>query len=149
MNKNVKYSYDDRKHIVQLIENLKNNEDYNEIFEILMNDKNLMNDDSYTSNSNGVFLNLSVVTDETLNQIIKYLNKVNKRKKNHIDVDVDVIPNVNLAKNDRAYKLSNYEKNILKQRKIKKALNQDDEYEELKLFAKKGTKKRVVKKKLI
>lgn len=131
--KKTKYSRDDRKHIVQLIENLKNNEDYVAIFEILMEDAS----NSYTQNSNGIFLNLSVVTDTTLEKINKYLNKVNKRKENQIDVDVDVIPNADDDKNARAYKLSNYEKNIIKQRNLKKVLNDDNEYQEMKITAKK------------
>lgn len=139
-----KYSRDERKHIVESIENLKNNEDYVAIFEILTDD----GANSYTQNSNGVFLNLSVVSDDTLLKIIKYLKKINRMKPNNVDVDVDIIPNGNLTKNDRAYKLSNYEKNILKQRNLKKVLNEDNEYEELRFSAKKkktSTKSKVKK----
>lgn len=49
--KKSQYSRDDRKHIVQLIENLKNDKDYVAIFEILTDDSA----NSYTLNSNGVF----------------------------------------------------------------------------------------------
>lgn len=132
MNKTTKYSRDDRKHIVELIENLKNDSDYVAIFEILVTDvKN-----AYTVNSNGVFLNLSVVSDVTLDKISKYLKKVNKKRISQIEVDVDIIPNVNDNMVDRTYKLTNYEKNILKQRNLKKVLNEDNEYEELKFTSK-------------
>jgi len=128
-----KYSRDDRKHIVELIENLKNDQDYVAIFEILTDDTV----SSYTQNSNGVFLNLSTVSDATLEKINKFLQKINKKRANQIEVDVDIIPNGSICKNDRTYKLSNYEKNILKQRNLKKVLNDDNDYEEFKFSAKK------------
>ena len=131
--KNSKYDRDDRIHIVQQIENLKNDEDYNAIFEILMGDPEI----SYTPNSNGLFLNFTSANDKTLDKISKYLRKVNKKQQNEIEVDVDVIPNTHNTKSDRTYKLSNYEKNILKQRNLKKVLNEDHEYEEMKLVSKK------------
>lgn len=127
-----KYTRDDRKHIVESIENLKNDEDYVAIFEILTDDTA----NSYTQNSNGIFLNLSAVSDTTLERINKYLKKINKKRVDQIEVDVDVIPGGNISKADRTYKLSNYEKNILKQRNLKKVLNDENEYEELRFSAK-------------
>lgn len=132
-----KYSRDDRKHIAESIENLKNNEDYATIFEILMDDTA----NSYTQNSNGVFLNLSSVSDKTLNSISKYLRKINRKKLNEIEVDVDVILDNETSDNDRTYKLSNYEKNILKQRNLKKVLNDESDYEEFKFSSKKYSDK--------
>ena len=122
-----KYSRNERKYIGQTIENLKNDEDYIAIFEILTDDIS----NSYTENTNGVFLNLSSVSDATLDKINKYLIKINKKKSNEIEVDIDVIPNNNALRNERMHKLSNYEKNILKQRNIKKVLNDENDYEEL------------------
>jgi hypothetical protein len=141
--KKSKYTRDDRKHIVEQIETLKNDADYVAIFEILTDDTA----NSYTQNSNGVFLNLSAVSDSTLDRINKYLNKVNKKKIAEIEVDIDIIPNAsNILKTDRAYKLSNYEKNILKQRNLKKVLNEENEYEELRFSAKKRKLNSVTKK---
>ena len=138
MNHKSKYSRDDRKHIVESIENLKNDKDYVAIFEILTDDEA----DLCTQNSNGVFLNLSIVSDATLDKIKKYLKKVNIKRISQIEVDIDIIPNANNVKIDRTYKLSNYEKNILKQRNLKKVLNEDNEYQELRITAnKKSTKK--------
>lgn len=128
-----KYTRDDRKFIVQSIENLKNDKDYVAIFEILTND----NENTYTLNSNGVFLNLSSVSDDTLDKITKYLKKINKKHINEIEVDVDMVPNISNSKCDKVYKLSNYEKNILKQRSLKKILNNEHDYQELKLTSKK------------
>lgn len=135
-NNKSKYTRDDRKHIVESIENLKNADDYVAIFEILTNDDSSL----FTHNSNGVFLNLSSVSDATLEKITKYLKKVNKKKTNEIEVDVDIIPNSNIIKNERIHKLSNYEKNILKQRNLKKVMNDDNDYEELKLSSNKKIK---------
>ncbi|BCS83177.1 hypothetical protein QLL95_gp0946 [Cotonvirus japonicus] len=132
--KKSKYSRDNRKHIVESIENLKNDEDYVEIFKILMRDEA----NSYTHNSNGVFLNLSLVSDKTLNQINKYINKLNNNNNNHIEIDTDVIPNFGSAKNERTYRLSNYEKNIIKQRNLKKDLECNNDYEEFRFSTKKS-----------
>jgi hypothetical protein len=74
-NKVSKYTRDDKKHIVELIENLKDDKDYAVIFDIFMGDSK----NSYTYNSNGVFLDLSAVTDKTLDKISKYLKKINNR----------------------------------------------------------------------
>jgi hypothetical protein len=128
-----RYSRDDKEHIANLIGNLKKDDDYAAIFDILTDD----NSTSYTKNSNGVFLNLSAVSDETLDRVKKYIKKVSKGKNNEIEMDTDIIPNANFSKNDRAYKLSNYEKNIIKQRNLKKILNDDNEYEEFNISSKK------------
>lgn len=131
MSQKHKYDRDERKHIAGLIENLKNKEDYIAIFEILMDDKA----NSYTQNSKGVFLNLSSVSNRTMRKIDRYLKKINKEKTNEIDLDVNVIPDQKITKSNRTYKLSNYEKNILKQRKLKKVLDDDSEYQVLKFSA--------------
>lgn len=125
--KKYKYSHDDRKCIAQSIENLKNDEDYVAIFEILTEDDS----NYYTQNSNGVFLNLSVVSNQTLGKIKKYLEKIKKAKYDQNEISIDTIPNTGPSKNNRQYKLSNYEKNIIKQRNLKKIMNQDDDYEKL------------------
>lgn len=139
MNVKSKYSHDDKKHIAELIENLKNHEDYIAIFEILMQDAS----NSYTINNNGVFLNLATVSDNTLTKIKKCLRNINRVKNNEIEIDVDVIPINSVQKTSRAYKLSNYEKNIIKQRDLKKILNEDDDnYEELTFSAKSSSRKK-------
>lgn len=128
-----KYTRDDKKHIVESIENLKNDQDYVAIFEILTSDDNIL----YTPNSNGVFLNLTSASDKTLDQIQKYLKKATRKRAVDTETETEIIPNAYSSKNERVYKLSNYEKNILKQRNLKKVLNDENEYEELKITAKK------------
>ena len=145
-----KYSYEDRKRIVELIENLKNNEHYdNAIFEILNDDEA----DSCTINSNGAFLNMSSISDRTLDHINKYLAKISRQKAKETDIETSIMSYTTDTKSERTYKLSNYEKNILKQRNLKKVLNEDNDYEELRFSLRKQSsskqaKKQVNKKKL-
>ena len=127
-----KYTRDDKKHIVECIENLKNDKDYVAIFEILTRDDNIL----YTPNSNGVFLNLTSASDKTLDQIHKYLKKATSKRTTDTEAETEIIPNAYSSKNERVYKLSNYEKNILKQRNLKKVLNEENDYEELKITQK-------------
>jgi hypothetical protein len=121
-----RYDNEDRKQIVRNIESLKNEKDYLAIFEILNEDEN----NSYTSNSNGIFLNISLVSDDTLDKVTKYLNKHNK--KNKMEIELDIIPRYPM-KSEKAYKHSTYEKNILKQRQLKKIMNDEKDYQELNL----------------
>lgn len=128
-----KYSREDRKYIVELIENLKNDDDYITIFDILTQDPANI----YTRNSNATFVNLSVLSDTTLDKISKYLKKINSAKSNEINTNTDIIPIAHSnIHTDRTYKLSNYEQNIIKQRNLKKMMNSENEYEELKFNTK-------------
>lgn len=112
-----RFNHTDRQSIVNSIENMKSESDYKKIFQILTLD----NECSYTVNSNGIFLNLSVVSDDTLDKINRYLAKVDARRRREIKLDVDAIPAQLAAikgKKTRAYKLSNYEKSILRQKNL-------------------------------
>jgi len=142
MNRNIKskYSHDDRKYIAQQIENLKNDEHYTAIFEILTSDDS----NSYYHNSNGVFMNLSEMSNKTLSKIKRYLDKIKKSEKDY-EADYDVIPNTGSMISNKPHKLSNYEKNIIKQRDLKKVLNEEDDYQELVFDTKKGAKKETKK----
>ena len=139
--KKSRYSYEDRKQIAQVIENLKNDADYIAIFEILLEENS-----KYTENSNGVFLNFSTVSDNSLDRISKYLRKINKKKCDEIDIDMVIVPQSNSLKQNRTHKLSNYEQNIIRQRNIKKVLNEESDYEEMKLDSKQAKKKVIPKK---
>lgn len=130
-----KYSRDDRIHLAEIIENLKNNEDCIAVFEILMKD----NANCYTHNSNGVFLNLSVVGDKTLTAIKNYLQKINQNGPIHCQTWIDSIPNDHLTAVNRIYKLSNRDKNILKQLNAN-GLNSINNYTELEFHKSKNKK---------
>jgi hypothetical protein len=128
-----KYTHEDRKHVVELIENLDDDDMYTQIFDILIkNSKDLC-----TKNNNGIFLNLSMVDDKTLDKVYNHLNKISKKKTQQIELDIDIIPSSTNEINERTYKLSNYEKNIIRQRNLKKVLNSDNEYQEMKINPKK------------
>lgn len=132
--KKTKYSREDRKYISNLIENLKDDDDYNKIFDILETDP----ENIYTSNSTATYVNLAVLHDSTLNKLSRYLKKVNDNKISEINIDTDVVlSSSNSQQNDRTYKLSNFEQNILKQKNLKKTMNADNEYEELNFNSKK------------
>ena len=136
------FNKEDRENIVRQIEKL-DSKHYTKIFCIFMEDEY----NSYTHNSNGVFLNLSVVSDDTMYKIEKYLTKLekeNKKKSKTIELDEDVIPcNLGCASDDRVYRLSNYEKNILKHKNMNKNLGEDEtEYEEIKFPSKKKNHKK-------
>lgn len=125
------FSYDDRKNMVESIENLKNNDHYLAIFTIISSNKNTV----FTQNSNGVFLDLTNLTDKTLTRINRYLNKINHDKLQEIHTDNDRIPCLSNDESEKTYKLSNYEKNIIKQRNFKK--NESNNYKEIEICSKK------------
>ena len=136
--KQSKYTRDDIKHINSLIENLKNDADYNMIFEILTNDPATVL--TYHPKTKETCLDLAVLSDKTLSKILAYLNKINDTKIIEIEVDTDTIPNITTSNKTRTYKLSNYEQNIIKQRNLKKTMNNEHEYEELKFNPKSKSK---------
>jgi len=109
-----RYSREDRKQVMKRIESLKDEEDYNNIFDILNEDSSNV----WTSNSGGVFIDLSIVHDTTLDKIDSYLDRLDRKRRKHIEVDTDVLPLSSGPASDRTYRLSNYEQNIIKQRKI-------------------------------
>ncbi|CAH6420054.1 Hypothetical protein MVR_LOCUS21 [uncultured virus] len=136
MSRRSKYSHDQIKFFGASIENLKDPNDYQAIFDILLRDPASF----CGENSKGSYANLSAVNDTTLGRIKRYLEKVSASRDNEIGVDNDVIPISDAQQPDRSYKRSNYEKNILKQRKLKKLQNEDDEYEELTFERKAGSR---------
>jgi dsDNA-specific endonuclease/ATPase MutS2 len=61
------YNYEERKHIFEQIKVLVQSEQ-EEIFRIIRKTK-----ENYTENSNGIFFDLSIVSDDTFNQIKEYI----------------------------------------------------------------------------
>ena len=124
--KNTKYSNNDRENITHMIGNLKNIDHYTEIFEILKCDKNI----EYTECSGQICLNMSVLTDRTLDKIVKYLKENCKQEKTKQIRKKKSVVEKKSKETKRIHKLSNYEKNILKQKNLKKILNKEEEYED-------------------
>ena len=54
-------------------------------------------------------------------------------------MNVDVIPTSNNRKNNRTYKFSNYEMNILKQQELRRVLNNENKYEVMNFVSKPKT----------
>ena len=73
------YTKSDKKIIASRIEQLNNKKIYLKLFKIIYTDNN-----NYTANSNGVFLNLNNLQDKTLSKIDHVLNIYDKFKKNKI-----------------------------------------------------------------
>jgi hypothetical protein len=70
---------EEKKKIVNRITNLKSKKKYIKLFNII--DKEYKD---YTDNSNGIFINLNCLTDNTLSKIVNFLDKNDvKRKKKH------------------------------------------------------------------
>ena len=69
-----------------------------------------------------------------------YRKVLGEKIREKIHVGIDIIPNIYNNKNERTYKLNNYEKNILKQKNLKKVLNNENDYQELHLVSKKTKK---------
>lgn len=129
-----KYSSEDKTSIVNRIQNLQNNENYYDIFKILKN-----NGVKYTPNTNGVFLQFGQASDETIDELVEYLNKAEKKtKKKKSGISIDAVsenlgldgddsedldsPNgtfgeINDTTNRRDKKISNHEKAVLRRSK--------------------------------
>src|SRR5690606_5328061 len=113
------------------------NKQYQEIFQILTNDSSV----DFMKNANGVFLNLSDVNEATLDKVVKYLKKNSKKKvpeTNDYEIDEKLFAKKdNNEKNTRPYKMSNYDKYIIRQKRITETIKTNE-----KEYEKKKTKKR-------
>ena len=138
-----KYSHHDRRSIQYSIEHLKNNDDFSNIFKILTTGGN-----SYTLKNNQMYMDISRTSDSILDQVSEYLYRVKISADEKIDVDDNIIPQCNDEFSHNKNKLSNYEKNILKQRRLKKNTGDGREYRHLKFddIDPKKTKKKTLKK---
>lgn len=69
-----KYNTEIRKKLVSKIDRLKNKENYIELYNIITNEIG----NNYSSNRNGIFINLNILSDKTIEEIIEFLdNKLN------------------------------------------------------------------------
>jgi hypothetical protein len=74
-----KYTISDKKIIASRIEQIKNKKIYLKLFKIITDDNN-----EYTTNTNGVFLNMNNLHDKTLTKIIHILDVYDDLKKKKI-----------------------------------------------------------------
>lgn len=141
MSRSRKYTHDEKKYMLEQIQNLKDPEHYSAIFEILCEDPKL----NFRLNGNDVYLNLAVATNKTLIALEKKLAIIYEEINSVKEEQVDVVPFSSNDSKNRAYKLSNYEKNLIKQRKLKKVLDEEADYAELDIKSKDLKKKSVGK----
>ena len=130
------FTYQDKKKMVYRIEQIKNKKNYIKLFKII-NNENI----KFTDNSNGIFINMNLLTDDLLQKIDNFLNLINNKTKDMIDidtinssVDTDYKPySIDEFSDYKTYgpKLSNYEKNIIKKNRY------NDESEDLDIVYKK------------
>ena len=101
------FTHNEKKIMASQIENISNKKDFKEIFKIIYE-----NNCNYIHNDNGVFINLNVLNDTTLEKIKNYLQKL-ENNKNIIPTPKEYIPYCS-DENSSDIKLSIQEKNILK-----------------------------------
>lgn len=109
-----KYNSHYRKKLVNKISKLNNKEDYIDIYNIIINDIGT----NFSSNINGLFLNVNLLSDNCIEGINMLLDK---KINNNIQIPDNTSITLTSYKSiiadtisDSDYKLSNQEKNIIK-----------------------------------
>ena len=65
-----KYNSDFRKKLITKIDRLNNNDDYVQLYYIIINDIG----NNFSSNRNGVFINLNLLNDNCIEKIISFID---------------------------------------------------------------------------
>lgn len=103
-------THHDKKTLAVRIEQLKNKKYYKHIFKII-HDTN----SKYTSNDNGIYLNINTMSDETLVKIKEFLDA--------LDMNKDIIPvpseYVPYSESESSITMSTHERNIIRRMKDK------------------------------
>jgi hypothetical protein len=98
-------THHEKKNIATRIEQLKNKRYYKHIFKIV-HDGNC----NYTSNDNGVYLNINALSDETLVKIREFLDYIEKNK-SVIPVPSEYTP---YSESESSISMSTHDRNILR-----------------------------------
>jgi hypothetical protein len=114
-----KFNTESRKKTVSKIEKLKDKSDYINVYNIILEDIGT----NFSSNRNGLFINLNLVSDNCINKLLDFLEE--KVSYTISQTDTDKL-NYNSYKMDdmemiskMGHKLSNQEKNIIKRSRNK------------------------------
>tara|TARA_B100001175_G_C19402168_1_gene586816 strand:+ start:399 stop:1013 length:615 start_codon:yes stop_codon:yes gene_type:complete len=94
-----------KKKLIELVKNLSKLE-YTEIFNIFQEDNC-----SYTGNSNGVFINLTNVSEDTINKIFDFIDFIKKKKKELLDKE-NILENIKKDINEIEIKNDKIELNL-------------------------------------
>lgn len=99
------FTHTDRLAMATRIEQLEDRRDSARIFEIILKDRH----HRYSRNAEGVVLDLSALSDRTLRRIMRYLDE-------EVNWPEERVTQVMTGEGEpeRAYRLSNYERNILR-----------------------------------
>lgn len=81
-----KFNHNDKKNLIKRISDVKNKKCYIKIFKIIHNNNN-----SYTKNDNGIFFNITNLSDDILNQIEHVIKYYEVKKYN---TDMKLIQNI-------------------------------------------------------
>lgn len=126
--KKSRYDTNDRHNIVHCIEQLENRDDFVNIFAILT--KNQRNN-SYIVKQKAMFMDISTLDDDILDEVTSYLRKVKNAASQNIDMNLDIVPLCENESSNRKHKLSNYEKTLLKHQKISKNIDNNEKYDHI------------------
>jgi DNA integrity scanning protein DisA with diadenylate cyclase activity len=119
-NNNAKFTIEEKKNLVKMIETVKSKKVLIKIFKIINNDTN-----KYSKNNNGVFINLKNVSNKALNKIKLLINNYNKELLEQ-QSETTLSETLSFHKDefkdfeDSSGKLSNHEKNILRKNRLEK-----------------------------
>jgi len=101
----VKYDNDFKKKLVSKLEDLKDKEDYVNIF-------NIISSDDYSSNSNGIFYNVNTFSDDVIEKLVDYLNENKEEKEQPEPIVYTTYSNEN-----GIFKVNNNDKQIIQNMK--------------------------------
>jgi hypothetical protein len=103
-----KYNNDFKKKLVSKLEELKDKDDYVNIF-------NIISSNDYSSNSNGIFFNLNAFSDEVIEKLVDYLNE--NKKENENETEPEPIVYTTYCNENGLFKVNNQDKQIMNKMK--------------------------------
>ena len=113
-NNNRKYKSDYRKKLISKFDNIKNKNILIDIYNIIINDIGT----NYSSNRNGIFINMNILSDTCIDKLNEYIennlnNNLSDIKSDKLDCKIYKLDEIELL-SEIGHKLSNQEKNIIK-----------------------------------
>ncbi len=115
-----KYNSFFRKTLVSKCENIKNKDNLISIFNIIKKDIG----NNFSSNRNGIFINMNILSDNCIDEILDLINKYNSiNNKTESEVDTNLFCKYENDPSDiginNGHRFSNQEKNIIKRIRTK------------------------------
>ena len=107
-----KYNSEFRKKLVSKFENIKDKNDLFTLYNIIYNDIGT----NISSNRNGIFINMNILSDSCIKYIVEFIDdksKINIVQTETVNYKVYKMDDIECL-SDKGHKLSNQEKNIIK-----------------------------------